>query len=229
MKSAILYMNKKFSRSFIILALFAVVSSLALAATLALLLPGSAHAEDLNEQTDYAIWRDFPALNKPAPLPASLNGRNVVLRWNGKHNSDLFLARLATHVGKACPAAVIVSTHSINQALSRVPESIKEARANVKAVLDLKPAVVIAATADCRICAGWLAVEQVLLEERGVPTITLITKPFNKTFQAVRQNLRMAEMLCVVMPHPVANIAAKKVHDKADAIAPTILKLLGIR
>lgn len=183
-------------------------------------------AEEPFRWQDYTIWRDLPPTYSPAPMPESLDGRTVLLRWNGKHNSDQLLQRLQNHLQKRFPAARVTLLHQTQPGLCRVSRDKNDADELVTALAAFEPAVVITATGDCRVCAAWLAVEQVLLERRGIPTISLLTHPFNRTFQAVRQNLRMDVIPCVIVPHPVANIATAKVLDKADKAANEVAECL---
>ncbi|MFR8580587.1 hypothetical protein [Bilophila wadsworthia] len=84
----------------------------------------------------------------------------------------------------------------------------------------------MAATGDCRACSAWLAIDQIQLERAGVPTLTILTQPFLKTFHNVRQNLRIAPLHCVAVPHPVAIIRDEKVRAKVDEAFPAILDAL---
>ena len=61
---------------------------------------------------------------------------------------------------------------------------------------------------------------------RGVPTLTILTQPFLKTFHNVRQNLRIGPLHCITVPHPVAIIRDEKVRAKVDEAFPAILDAL---
>lgn len=77
-----------------------------------------------------------------------------------------------------------------------------------------------------RACSAWLAIDQIQLERAGVPTLTILTQPFLKTFHNVRQNLRIGPLHCITVPHPVAIIRDEKVRAKVDEAFPAILDAL---
>lgn len=169
------------------------------------------------------VWNDLPPLYAPAPWPADLAGKRVILRWNGKHNGDVLLDYLHTLLSRAFPGTEFVKAYEEAPALSGVSKDLPESEATAQALRNLRPDLVIAATGDCRACSAWLAIDQIQLERAGIPTLTILTRPFLKTFHNVRQNLRMGPLHCVTVPHPVAIIRDDKVRAKVDEAFPAIL------
>ncbi|MFH1087664.1 MAG: hypothetical protein V1737_03665 [Chloroflexota bacterium] len=51
-----------------------------------------------------------PAIN---PRPASLEGKTVLLRWNGKHNGDVFLSRVGELLVQSVPGLRIVKNWEV--------------------------------------------------------------------------------------------------------------------
>jgi hypothetical protein len=47
---------------------------------------------------------------KMNPHPADLSGKTVVLRWNGKHNGDNYLGRIAELLAEKVPGIKIIKT-----------------------------------------------------------------------------------------------------------------------
>ena len=149
-----------------------------------------------------AVWNDLPPLYDPAPWPSDLAGKRVILRWNGKHNGDLLLDYLHSLLSRAFPDTEFIKAYETDPALSGISKDLPESEATARALLELRPDLVIAATGDCRACSAWLAIDQIQLERAGVPTLTILTQPFLKTFHNVRQNLRIGPLHCVAVPHP---------------------------
>ncbi len=165
-------------------------------------------------------------LYDPAPWPSDLAGKRVILRWNGKHNGDLLLDYLHSLLSRAFPDTEFIKAYETDPALSGISKDLPESEATARALLELRPDLVIAATGDCRACSAWLAIDQIQLERAGVPTLTILTQPFLKTFHNVRQNLRIGPLHCVAVPHPVAIIRDEKVRVKVDEAFPAILDAL---
>lgn len=86
---------------------------------------------------------------KPAQRLTSLDGKTVALRWNGKHNGDIALNRLAELLQKKFPNAKILKTYADNtENLNVISGNPAESARIAKAVAATKPDLVIAAQAD---------------------------------------------------------------------------------
>ena len=155
------------------------------------------------------VWNDLPPLYDPAPWPSDLAGKRVILRWNGKHNGDLLLDYLHSLLSRAFPDTEFIKAYETDPALSGISKDLPESEATARALLELRPDLVIAATGDCRACSAWLAIDQIQLERAGVP-----------------QNLRIGPLHCITVPHPVAIIRDEKVRAKVDEAFPAILDAL---
>ena len=151
------------------------------------------------------VWNDLPPLYDPAPWPSDLAGKRVILRWNGKHNGDLLLDYLHSLLSRAFPDTEFIKAYETDPTLSGISKDLPESEATARALLELRPDLVIAATGDCRACSAWLAIDQIQLERAGVPTLTILTQPFLKTFHNVRD---------------------EKVRAKVDEAFPAILDAL---
>ena len=111
-----------------------------------------------------AVWNDLPPLYDPAPWPSDLAGKRVILRWNGKHNGDLLLDYLHSLLSRAFPDTEFIKAYETDPALSGISKDLPESEATARALLELRPDLVIAATGDCRACSAWLAIDQIQLE-----------------------------------------------------------------
>ena len=100
------------------------------------------------------VWNDLPPLYDPAPWPSDLAGKRVILRWNGKHNGDLLLDYLHSLLSRAFPDTEFIKAYETDPTLSGISKDLPESEATARALLELRPDLVIAATGDCRACSG---------------------------------------------------------------------------
>jgi hypothetical protein len=85
---------------------------------------------------------------KPADRLNTLDGKTVVLRWNGKHNGDNFLNRIAELLAEKVPAAKVIKLYEIDKTTIKISGSVQESARIAKVIKDLKADVVIAAQTD---------------------------------------------------------------------------------
>ena len=84
----------------------------------------------------------------PAPRLTSLAGKTIVVRWNGKHNGDVYAKKLAELLLQKEPTAKVLIAHEIDPGTAKITSTIAEATRVSKVILDLKPDLVIANQAD---------------------------------------------------------------------------------
>jgi len=83
-----------------------------------------------------------------APRPATLEGKTVVLRWNGKPNGDIFLDKIGELlIEKVKGVKVVRSWESAHDTavISSTPDRSRDIGAEIA---QFKPDIVIASTAD---------------------------------------------------------------------------------
>ena len=88
------------------------------------------------------------AAAKPAPRISSLEGKTIVLRWNGKHNGNVVLDHLAQLLSRKFPTAKIIKTYEIDQSINKISGSEAEADRITKVMASSKPDIIIASQAD---------------------------------------------------------------------------------
>ena len=83
------------------------------------------------------------------PHPASLQGKTVLLRWNGKHNGDLFLARIGELLaGEVKGLKIIKSWEVAPETVDAITGSQEKSQQYMKKLAAFKPDMVIGAQAD---------------------------------------------------------------------------------
>jgi hypothetical protein len=85
---------------------------------------------------------------KPAPRLSTLEGKTIVLRWNGKHNGDSYLNRIAERLAEKVPSAKVIKIYEVDKSTVKFSSSNQEAARIAKVIKDLKADIVIGAQAD---------------------------------------------------------------------------------
>ena len=121
---------------------------LALLGCLALPLPVSASEaaqewELINPQGTIAIQEI-----KLAPRLTTLEGKTIVLRWNGKHNGDNYLNRVAELLAEKVPSAKVIKVYELDKSTIKQSGSTAEAVRIANVIKGLKADIVIASQAD---------------------------------------------------------------------------------
>lgn len=82
------------------------------------------------------------------PHPASLEGKTVVLRWNGKFNGDKLLDRIAEQLAQKAPGVKIVKLWAVDPSTANTSDGGEKSEKFAESALSHKPDLVIAASAD---------------------------------------------------------------------------------
>ena len=85
---------------------------------------------------------------KPAPRLASLEGKTIVLRWNGKHNGNNYLDRVAELLAEKLPSAKVIKVYEADKSTVKISGSNAESARIAKVIKDLKADIVVASQAD---------------------------------------------------------------------------------
>ena len=85
---------------------------------------------------------------EPAKRITTLEGKTVVLRWNGKNNGDLFLDKIAELLKKNIPTVKVVKSYVEDTSLNSISGTEKESIRVTEAIRSMNPDIVIAAQCD---------------------------------------------------------------------------------
>jgi len=83
-----------------------------------------------------------------APRISALDGKTVVLRWNGKNNGDVALNRLAELFLEKYSTVKIVKSYEMDKSINIISASAQNSQRITDYLKTLRPDLVIAATAD---------------------------------------------------------------------------------
>jgi len=90
-------------------------------------------------------------LSKPVKIverPSTLEGKTVVLRWNGKPNGDVFLNRVAELLNEKVKDVKVVKAWEVAPETNIISYSPDKSVVVAKKLVSLKPDIVIGAPAD---------------------------------------------------------------------------------
>ena len=80
--------------------------------------------------------------------PTNLEGKRVVLRWNGKPNGDKFLNRVAELLSAQVKEVKTIKMWEVEKSTAVISGSLKKAEAFADEIVKLNPDIVISAQAD---------------------------------------------------------------------------------
>ena len=66
-------------------------------------------------------------------------------------------------------------------------------------------------------------VDQLNLEKKGIPTVTIVTTAFEEAFKSLLKEQGAQDISLVVTEHPIAGHNLESIRKKADADFPRIL------
>jgi len=82
------------------------------------------------------------------PHPASLEGKTVLLRWNGKYNGDILLNRVAELLNKQVKDVKIIKVWEVDSDTASISKSLEVSERITKRIVEFKPDIVIATQCD---------------------------------------------------------------------------------
>jgi hypothetical protein len=68
--------------------------------------------------------------------------------------------------------------------------------------------------------------DSIVFEQHGVPSASIVTDVFKVTGRAMARTWGLPDFRFLAMPHPIANLTAAQLDQRAAAIVPEVVKLL---
>jgi ABC-type Fe3+-hydroxamate transport system substrate-binding protein len=156
--------------------------------------------------------------------PSSLEGKTVLLRWNGKYNGDKFLSSIEALMMKQVKQVKIIRMWEKDPGTAVISKKMEISQEISSKIAKLKPDIVIAAQGDCGMCTSWLVIDQLNLEKRGIPTVTIVTSAFEELAKSAMRDQGVSNMSFVVVEHPVAGRNLKETQKLAEGYFQDIRK-----
>lgn len=125
-------------------------SCLLLAAASLLAVPGTASAKEAAQEWELVNPEGVAQIvpMQPAPRLTSLEGKTVVLRWNGKPNGNVALDRVAELLTAQVKNVKIIKAYETNPEISMISHTLEKSREIAKKLAAKNPDLVIASQAD---------------------------------------------------------------------------------
>ena len=67
-----------------------------------------------------------------------------------------------------------------------------------------------------------------IFEKEGVQAAAIVTAPFTRTADSMARRNGYPDYRYAVLPHPIGNLKPEQIEQRAQAILPEILQILGI-
>jgi hypothetical protein len=68
--------------------------------------------------------------------------------------------------------------------------------------------------------------DAILMEQRGVPAVAIVTTPFRNTGETMATSWGTPGYPFVDTPHPIANLTGKDLDERADALTTAVERCL---
>ena len=82
------------------------------------------------------------------PHPSTLEGKTVMLRWNGKHNGDLFLDRVGELLSEKVKDVKIVKSWEVAIETAEISQNENKSKQFIQKLAAFKPDIVIGSQCD---------------------------------------------------------------------------------
>lgn len=67
-----------------------------------------------------------------------------------------------------------------------------------------------------------------ILEQRGVQAAAIITSPFTRVAAVMARRNGYPDYRYAVIPHPIGNLKPEQIRERAVAVLPDVLSILGV-
>jgi hypothetical protein len=98
----------------------------------------------------YCTEESIPKIGpvKMNPHPSSLEGKTVLLRWNGKYNGDKFLSRVGELLIDRVKNVKVIKMWEVDSTTAIISKKVEVSEQICSKIAKLKPNIVISAQAD---------------------------------------------------------------------------------
>lgn len=155
-----------------------------------------------------------------APRPADLRGLTVGLLGNTKPNAEVLLAEIA---------GVLRDRYGAGEAREYTKDyfgtPVKEDL--LKQVVQ-ECDLVVTAVGDCGSCSAATVADGILLERSGVPAVSIVSDSFLVSGRAMAEVQGFPGYEFAAVEHPVASLDDARLRDRARAVLPEVLRILGV-
>ncbi len=66
----------------------------------------------------------------------------------------------------------------------------------------------------------------ILLEQAGIPSVSIVTEPFRATGEEMAKGWGIPDYPFLVMPHPIANLKEDELDTRAERLVEGVVRML---
>lgn len=155
-----------------------------------------------------------------SPRPVSLKGLRLGLLDNTKPNSTMLLEEIAARLQQEHGAGE-ATLYTKDYFGTPVAQELLE---RIVAEND----VVVTAVGDCGSCSAATVADGILFERAGVPAVAITSDSFLMSGRAMASVQGFPGFAFTAVGHPMASLSAQEVRDRALAVMPEVLRILGV-
>ena len=67
-----------------------------------------------------------------------------------------------------------------------------------------------------------------IFEKRGIVSAVMVTSAFTKTADSMARRHGYPEYRYALLPHPIGNLKPEQIRERAEAVLPQVLAILGL-
>jgi len=67
-----------------------------------------------------------------------------------------------------------------------------------------------------------------IFEKRGIIAAAIVTDPFLRTADSMARRHGFVNYRYAQMPHPIGNLKPEQIRERAEAVLPQVLQILGL-
>jgi len=153
-----------------------------------------------------------------AARPGSLSGLRLGLLANTKRNAEQFVQQVGEQLAERYGVRTVLAR--------KKPNIVETAPEQMMAELADQCDIVVTGVGDCGSCSASAVADGLLLEQAGIPVVVICSDAFTVSADAMAELRGAPGYQYVTTPHPVANLTADGIHDRAAAAIPAIVALL---
>ena len=153
-----------------------------------------------------------------SPRPTDLRGKRIGLIENTKVNAAEFLKRIGERLVKE-HGAETYKVYRKKHASTPAHEGLID---EIKSECD----IVISGIGDCGSCSSATVLDGIMMEQIGLPSVSIVTKYFVNTGRAMAKQWGLPDYEFIYVEHPTANLDSEELDGRVDDALEKILDQL---
>lgn len=155
-----------------------------------------------------------------APRPASLRGLTIGLLDNTKVNATHLLQEIGD---------VLTSRYGVAETRMYTKDYFgTPVKDELLRKVAEECAVVVTAVGDCGSCSAATVADGVRFERAGTPAVSICSDAFRSSGAAMARLEGFPGFEFLTVEHPIASLDAEQIRQRAETVAPDIVRILGV-